>query len=119
MKLSWSALKDEKGSVESAMVLVPLLLLFLIGAQLATAVHTRNMERQTVQDQVTKRAISGVFSPDDEFLHIDSSGDGQNLDLLISRRSTSLTNLIPNFLGGVTEGRGIDLYGLAIVENQR
>jgi hypothetical protein len=115
--LHW--LKSDRGSVESAMVLVPLLLLFLAGMQIATAAHFRNSERITAQDEATRRGIYGNFAPDDEFIHIDSSGDGQNLDLVVTNHSHLLTNLIPGFLAGVSGGRAIDVYGVAIVENQR
>ena len=112
-------LKSDRGNVESAMVLVPLLLLFLAGMQIATAAHLRNSERISAQDEAITRGISGNFESDDEFIHIDSSGDGQNLDLLVIHHSHNLTNLIPDFLAGVSGSRAIDVYGLAIVENQR
>jgi hypothetical protein len=108
MKRILELLRSDRGNVESAMVLIPLLLLFLVGTQIAAATHLRNSERITAQDEATKRAISGEFEPGDEFIHIDSSGDGQNLDLLITHRSRAITDLLP-----------VDLYGFAVVENQR
>lgn len=119
MKVLLKAIRSDRGNVESAMVLVPLLLLFLVGTQIAAATHLRNSQRITAQDEATKRAISGEFEAGDEFIHIDSSGDGQNLDLLITHRSRSITDLIPGFLSGVSSARTFDLYGFAVVENQR
>lgn len=110
---------DERGNVESAMVLVPLLILFLVGTQLASSAYLRNSERMSAQDEATTRAISGDFRSEDEFIHIDSSGDGQNLDLLITRHTLSIADLVPNFLGGASSNREVDLFGLAVVENQR
>jgi hypothetical protein len=112
-------LRSDRGNVESAMVLIPLLLLFLVGTQIATAAHLRNSERIVAQDEATSRAISGEFAPGDEFIHIDGSGDGQNLDLLVTHRSRSIMDLVPTFLGAASANRKVDLYGLAIVENQR
>lgn len=112
-------LRSDRGNVESAMVLIPLLLLFLAGTQIATAAHFRNSERITAQDEASTRAISGEFAEGDEFVHIDSSGDGQNLDLLITHRARSIPDLVPGFLGGASGGRAVGLYGLALVENQR
>ena len=112
-------LRCERGNIESAMVLIPLLLLFLAGFQIATAAHFRNSERISVQDDATTRAIAGEFEVGDEFMHIESSGDGQNLDLLVTQRSRSIPDFIPGFFGGATSGRLVNLYGLAIVENQR
>jgi hypothetical protein len=110
---------DERGNVESAMVLVPFLILFLAGTQLASSAYLRNSERMSAQDEATTRAISGDFKSEDEFIHIDSSGDGQSLDLLITRRTRSIADLVPNFLGGAASNREVDLYGFAVVENQR
>lgn len=111
-------LKNERGSVESALVIVPTIVLFLIGTQIAYSAHTRNITKISAQDQASVRAISGEFLGSDEFIHIDSSGDGQNLDLLITRKKISLNNLIPALInsGG---GREINVTGIAIVENQR
>jgi hypothetical protein len=119
MNVILKLLRNDRGNVESAMVLVPLLLLFLIGMQIAAATHLRNTERMTVQDDATRRAISGEFEPGDEFMHIDSSGDGQNLDILVTHRSRAIADLFPGFLDGTSNGRTVDLYGVALVENQR
>ena len=101
------ALKSERGSVESAMILIPLLTLFLIGMQIATAAHARNMERSFLQDDVSKRAISGQFNDSDEFVHINSGGDGETVDLLVRHQS----------LGHLSFG--VELDGVAVIENQR
>jgi hypothetical protein len=110
---------DERGNVESSLVLIPLLVLFLVGFQLATAVHGRNITALEAQAEATTRAISGDFESGDLFVHIDTSGDGQNLDLLVTSRKMSLVDLLPGFLSGVSSHREIGIQGLAIVENQR
>ena len=114
-----NALNSDRGSAESAMVIIPLLLLFLMGIQISLAVHSRNSAKISIQDSAAKRAISGEFIDSDQFIHIDSSGDGQNLDLLVTHRQESLQNLLPGLLGSITSGREIGLQGFAIVENQR
>jgi hypothetical protein len=110
---------DQRGSVESALVLIPLLVLFLIGMQISLAIHARNVGRIEAQNSASVRAISGDFEEGDSFIHIESSGDSQNLDLLITRREDSVQDLIPGFLGGVSAHREIGVEGLAIVENSR
>ena len=49
---------DERGNVESSLVLIPLLVLFLVGFQLATAVHGRNINALEAQAEATSRAVS-------------------------------------------------------------
>lgn len=119
MKKLLELLRSERGNVESAMVLIPLMLLFLVGTQIAAASHLRNVERIAAQDGATTRAISGEFAAEDEFIHIDSSGDGQNLDLLITHRSRTISDLLPGFFSGVSGDRTVELNGFAVVENQR
>ncbi|CAN2176482.1 hypothetical protein MCEMRE196_00219 [Candidatus Nanopelagicaceae bacterium] len=112
-------LRSTRGSAESAMVLLPLLTLFLIGMQISIAVHDRNIQRIHAQDEASKRAISGSFNYGDEFVHIENSGDGQNLDLIVVRKEKSLIDLIPTVLGGVLQSKSIEVDGFAVVESQR
>lgn len=115
----WRFTKEEKGSVESSLVLIPLLTLFLIAAQLTVAIHARNMEKVAAQDEASTRAISGEFQSSDTYLHIYSPDPNQNLDLVISHREKLLPRLVP----GISELTGSDMRtevsGIAIVENQR
>ena len=111
--------KDESGSVESSLVLIPLLSLFLIAGQLTVALHSRNMEKMLAQDEASNRAISGEFKDSDTYFRIYSPDPNQNLDLVISHRKKSLIQLIP----GLSQLIGSDLQtyvsGIAIIENQR
>ena len=43
MRKALNFLADQRGNVESSLVLIPLLILSLVGFQLATAVHARNI----------------------------------------------------------------------------
>lgn len=101
------------------MILIPLLVTFLLGMQISIAVHARNNLKITAQDEASRRAIQGTFEASDEFMHIDSSGDGQNLDLLIVRKESGLVNLLPSFLGGDRGSYRLEVQGLAVIENQR
>ena len=112
-------LRDERGNVESSLVIVPLTILFLMGMQVAISVHGRNVAKLQVQSDVSTRALTGDFSDDDRFIHIESSGDGQNLDLLVAKQSSSIVDLLPGFLSGASSGRVLEVEGIAIVENQR
>ena len=111
-------MRDERGNVESAMVLIPLLLTFLIGFQIASTTHLRNISRVIAQDQASQRGISGEFLPDDEFIHIDSSGDGQNLDLVVTRERREVPWFLPGSSQGTQPGQ-LEVSGIATVENQR
>ena len=114
-----SFVSDERGSVESALVLIPLLITFLIGFQMAYVAHARNVARNEIQNQASVRAISGKFGVGDHLIHVDSSGEGQNLDLLVAEKSGSLLNFLPNLLGISANQRVVGVNGIAIVENSR
>lgn len=118
MKRLLVVLRSTRGSAESAMVLLPVLILFLIGMQISIAVHDRNIQKISAQDEASKRAISGSFEYGDEFVHIESSGDGQSLDLVIVRKEKNLIDLIPKFITGVSSAKSIAVEGFAVVENQ-
>ena len=118
-KLAIQIARDNRGSAESALVLIPLLILFLVGMQISLVTHSRNVERMNVQDEASIRAISGDFQDGDNFIHIESSGDGQNLDLLITHRNRDIHDLLPGLLSGTSSGREVSVGGIAIVENSR
>ena len=110
---------EERGNVESSLVLIPLLTLFLISLQLTTAIHGRNMEKIAAQDEASSRAISGDFKDSDTYLHIYSPDPNQNLDLVISHRKKVLPALVPGLSHLMGSDITADVSGIAIVENQR
>lgn len=112
-------LRSERGSFEAALLLLPLTFLFLIGMQLALSAHSRNMEALTAQDNASVRAIAGEFQEGDEFIEIESSGDSQNLDLLVTHRESQLRNLIPSLSSILGRQALISVDGVAVIENQR
>ena len=125
MKLSevshciWEFIRNERGNVESSLVLIPLLTLFLITTQLTIAIHARNMSSVTAQDSASVEGVSGNFSPSDTFIHINSPDPSQNLDLIVSHRSGVLPRIVPG-LSEIMHGEPVtDVVGIAVVENQR
>jgi hypothetical protein len=87
--------------------------------QISIAVHQRNIVKISVQDEASKRAISGSFEYGDEFMHIDSSGDNQNLDLVIVRRESRFIDLVSHFLEVGGNAGVLKVNGFAVIENQR
>ena len=64
-------LRDESGNIESAMVLIPLIFLFLCSIQLVMAIFIRNSDQSDVQNQASIRAISGLIANNDSVLNKD------------------------------------------------
>ena len=115
----WGAIKDERGNVESSLVLIPLLFLFLIGIQLILAIGMRDADSLTASDQASTRAISGSFTQSDREQILESPDRFSNLSLLITTQSRKIPQLIPGL--AVLLGRELetDGRGVAIIENTR
>ncbi len=105
-------LRCERGNVESALVLLPLMSLFLIATQINVTIHARNMEKVVVQDQASQRALTGDFEETDQFLSIYSPDPHQDLDLVVTTRE----RYVPRIFG---DEHQVQVTGIAIVENQR
>jgi hypothetical protein len=119
IKILRRVISEERGNVESSLVLIPLLTLFLISLQLTAAIHGRNMEKIAAQDEASSRAISGDFKESDTYLHIYSPDPNQNLDLVISHRKKALPTLVPGLSLILGSDATTEVSGIAIVENQR
>ena len=104
-------LKDESGNVESALVIIPLLLLFLSILQIAASVMARSTSNNIVQGDVSRTALfGGVNSPLDPNVAsntpISSTNSTENSvlplsgggSLIISKRLNSLPILTPLLL---------------------
>ena len=111
-------IKDESGDIESAMVLMPLLLLFLCSIQLVSAIQIRNFDQSEVQSQASTRAISGTFADTDSIINISSSNPFEDQQLLIVSKRRDIPILIPGLskvLGGKLQS---DVKGIAVVESK-
>jgi len=108
--------KDERGSVESALVLIPLLILFLVTMQIGVAINFRNIDRTFAQSEASERAISGQFTSGDRVMEVNPFGTFNSLGILITRKVSSIPVLIP-FIGNfVNRGHRSDVTGIAVIE---
>lgn len=107
-------LSKEDGNVESALVLIPLLILFLIGVQLIVATNLRNADMAIAQGEAAARAISHQFVAGDQIVEL--GGRIEKIRVLITRRSHTLPQLVPG-LAALMGGDPItDVVGIAVLE---
>lgn len=107
-------LAREDGNVESALVIIPVLVLFLIGAQVVVATNLRNADLAMAQGDAASRAISQEFNPDDEIIEI--GGRIQKIRVLVTHRSHTVPQLLPGLIE-LMGGRPVtDVIGIAVVE---
>ena len=66
------SLRSERGSVESALVVIPLMTLFLISFQLVLSISSRNIEASYAQSAATHNSITGRFEQGDVIIDLNS-----------------------------------------------
>ena len=111
---SLSNLKKDDGNVESALVLIPMLILFLIGMQLIVTTNIRNAEMALAQGDASARAISHQYQLGDEVIEV--GGRIEKIQVLITHRTHLLPQIVPGLVA-LMGGRPVsDVVGIAVIE---
>lgn len=109
------AIKSECGSVESALVIIPLMTLFLVSFQLVLSISSRNIEASYAQSAATHNSITGRFEKGDRIIDLQSPDAFNELRAVVTTHNQNLPNLVP-FLG--SKDRATRVHGFSILENQ-
>ena len=109
-------LRDERGNVESSLVLIPLIFLFLATLQIVIALNFRNLGEVFVQSEATSQAIAGEVDVDAEITTLDRFG---NLRLLTIERLQEIPTLIPGLAELLGREPSIKVRGTAVIEEIR
>jgi hypothetical protein len=104
----------EDANVETALVLIPLLILFLVGAQLIVATNLRNLDMAMAQGDAASRAISQEFISTDQIIEI--GGRIEKIKILVTRRTNSLPQLIPGLAALLGGNPVTDVVGISVIE---
>jgi hypothetical protein len=104
----------EDGNVESALVLIPMLFLFLIGAQIIAATNLRNADLAMAQGDAANRAISQQFHAEDEVIEI--GGGIEKIRVLVTHRSHSVLQLVPGLLEIFGGAPKTQVVGISVIE---
>jgi len=108
-------LRNERGSVESALVVIPLVTLFLISFQLVLSISSRNIEASYAQSAATHNSITGRFEQGDVIIDLDSPDAFNKLRAVVTTHNRALPNLVPH-LG--SQDHAVKVHGFSILENQ-
>ena len=108
------SLRSERGSVESALVVIPLMTLFLISFQLVLSISSRNIEASYAQSAATHNSITGRFEQGDVIIDLNSQDAFNKLRAVVTTHNRSLPNLVPH-LG--SQEHAVKVHGFSIVEN--
>jgi hypothetical protein len=117
----FTEIKSEEGSVESALVLIPLLILFLLAVQMGIVVNYRNMDQMYAQSAASSRAISGQIYISDQVIDLNSPDSFQQLKLLLTEKKRRIPTVLPSaLLPGLSAifggGKQTSARGLAVIE---
>ena len=104
----------EDGNVESALVLIPMLVLFLIGIQVIVATNIRNADMALAQGDASARAISHNYQSGDEVVEV--GGRIEKIKILITHKSRTLPQLVPGLVDLMGGAPATDVVGIAVVE---
>jgi len=108
------AFAREEANVESALVLIPLLILFLMGAQIIVATNIRNLDMAMAQGDAASRAISKEFKSSDQIFEV--GGRFEKIQILVTHRTHILPQLVPG-LAALLGGLPItDVVGVSVIE---
>ena len=107
-------LRKEDGNVESALVLIPMLILFLIGVQLIVATNIRNTEMALAQGDASARAISHEYQLGEEVFEV--GGRIQKIQVLITHRTHILLQIVPGLVALMGGNPVSNVVGIAVIE---
>jgi hypothetical protein len=98
------------------MVLIPLLFLFLCGAQLTSTVFIRNFELAKVQSEASTRAISNELKQFDSIIAIETPDRFQELRLLVVKKRRDLPVLVPGLASIFGGSLKSEVTGVSVME---
>jgi hypothetical protein len=108
------AFAREEANVESALVLIPLLILFLMGAQIIVATNMRNLDMAMAQGEAASRAISKDFKRTDQILEV--GGRIEKIQILVTHRTHVLPQLVPGLAALLGSLPITDVVGVSVIE---
>lgn len=115
MKSFVKYLHSEDGNVESALVIVPLIALFLATLQLIATVNLRNVEMTSTQNRASSQAIWQEINQNDQAIKLDSGSPFEKLRLLIVNSEREIPRIFPG-ISSLLGGKKIQVAGTAVIE---
>lgn len=100
--------------MESALVLIPMLILFLIGVQLLVSINIRNTQMALAQGDASARAISHQYELGDQLLEV--GGGIEKIQILITHRIQRLPQLVPGLFSLMGGNPVSEVIGIAVIE---
>jgi len=117
MKRFLKYLHSEDGNLESALVLIPLISLFLATLQLIATVNIRNVDMTVAQNQASEQSVWQQINSTDNEVKLASGSPFEKLRLVIVNVERELPQIFPG-ISTLMGGRKIHTVGAAVIEEQ-
>ncbi len=117
MKRFLKCLHSEDGNLESALVLIPLISLFLATLQLIATVNFRNVDMTVAQNQASEQSVWQQINSTDNEVKLASGSPFEKLRLVILNVERELPQIFPG-ISTLMGGRKILTVGTAVIEEQ-
>ena len=108
-------LNSENGNIESSLVIVPLIALFLATLQLIATVNFRNVDMTATQNRASKQAVWQEINPTDQEIKLDSGSTFEKLRLLVVRTERNIPQIFPG-IASLMGGKKIRTSGTSVIE---
>ena len=108
-------LNSEEGNVESALVIVPLIALFLATLQLIATVNFQNVDMTNSQNLASKQSVWQEINPGDQEIKLDSGSSFEKLRLLVVKTERQIPQIFPG-IATLMGGKKIRTSGTAVIE---
>ena len=108
-------LHSDKGNVESALVIIPLLALFLATLQLIATVNYRNVDMTKTQNKAGYQAVWQQVNPGDQEIKLASGSPFEKLRLLVVKAEREVPQIFPG-ISALLGGKKIRTTGTAVIE---
>ena len=108
-------LHSDKGNVESALVIIPLLALFLATLQLIATVNYRNVDLTKTQNKASYQAVWQEINPGDQEIKLASGSPFEKLRLLVVKAEREVPQIFPG-ISALLGGKKIRTTGTAVIE---
>jgi hypothetical protein len=115
MKKLVKYLHSEDGNVESALVIVPLIALFLGTLQLIATVNYRNVDMTATQNKASYQAVWNRVNPGDQEIKLASGSTFEKLRLIVVKAEREVPQIFPG-ISRLLGGKKIRTTGTAVIE---
>lgn len=115
MKKLVKYLHSEDGNVESALVIIPLIALFLATLQLIATANLRNLDMAKTQNKASYQAIWQEINPRDQEIKLASGSPFEKLRLVVVKAEREIPQIFPG-VNALLGGKKIRTTGTAVIE---